>query len=194
MKTQSLVARYLLKMDELNTAMEGFLSTQLTQSTPEAVIEKVYDFLLDAYLEGFAGVGFLLGDDTDTPDSRNLLLAVNQVIEGKTFRERVYGYANDRDAAGILLVANTDGHRVFNAGANDRAGMFQGRTGEFVSKTWITVLDDSVRDTHSYIHGETVELRERFFTFDGDSALYPGDFTRVENNANCRCILSYSTY
>ena len=191
MKTSQLVSRYLLKMDELNAAL---LRVLLAASiiTPEEAVEAVSEFLIDAYIEGFAGVGYLLGDDSDRLRLSQMDTAMRKKIDGKTFRERVFDYAVDGDTAGILLVANTDGHRVFNAGASDRATMFAAQAGVKLSKTWVTVMDDKVRETHSYLQGESVPFESMFFTFDGDFGNYPGDFNRVENNANCRCILSYS--
>ena len=62
-----------------------------------------------------------------------------------------------------------------------------------VSKNWITVRDDKVRETHSYLEGQSVPLEEEFFTFDGDHAAYPGGFTKAENNVNCRCIVRLTT-
>jgi hypothetical protein len=52
--------------------------------------------------------------------------------------------------------------------------------------------DDRVRDTHMFLEGVEVPMGERFYTFDGDSAMIPGDFALPENNINCRCTLSYT--
>ena len=54
------------------------------------------------------------------------------------------------------------------------------------------MMDDKVRDTHSYLQSKKVPIGEEFFTYDGDSALYPGGFKSAENNVNCRCFLTYS--
>ena len=63
-------------------------------------------------------------------------------------------------------------------------------TGDFgVTKTWGTMLDESVRETHSYLESVSVPLEEEFFTFDGDHAPYPGLFQKAENNVNCRCFV-----
>ena len=49
--------------------------------------------------------------------------------------------------------------------------------------------DDKVRETHDYLEGVEVDLASEFVTFDGDSAKFPGDFSRAENNVNCRCVI-----
>ena len=54
-------------------------------------------------------------------------------------------------------------------------------------KQWQTMRDGRVRDTHSYLQSAMVNLDDKFYTFDGDSALYPGGFELPENNVNCRC-------
>ena len=58
-----------------------------------------------------------------------------------------------------------------------------------IYKQWRTMLDDRVRETHDFLEGATVPVDARFYTNDGDSARFPGDFMLVENNANCRCLI-----
>ena len=189
MNTKFLLSNYLLKMDELNLVALRFMEIE---HDPAEIADKVFDLLVDAYIEGFAGVGLLLGDTVGAPLPSQMRSAINLKIEGKTFRNRVIEHAHNEDWQRVMVVVDTESHRVFNAGADDRAGMFERRTNSTVVKTWLTVLDEKVRETHSYLQGDEVRLRDKFFTFDGDSAYYPGDFERAENNVNCRCILSYS--
>lgn len=51
------------------------------------------------------------------------------------------------------------------------------------------MMDDRVRDTHSYLEGMEVPYNARFYTYDGDSAEAPGMFSLPENNINCRCVV-----
>ena len=62
-----------------------------------------------------------------------------------------------------------------------------------VTKTWFTMRDEVVRDTHNYLESQSIPLEEEFFTYDGDHAPYPGQFTKAENNVNCRCIVRLTT-
>lgn len=58
-------------------------------------------------------------------------------------------------------------------------------------KTWITKLDQKVRDTHKEIHGEIVAIDMPFIV--GDSELmYPCDLSgSYKEICNCRCVVSY---
>lgn len=93
----------------------------------------------------------------------------------------------DPDLYDIFRVAETEGHRAFG-----EAEYLTAKKGGATSKTWITMEDDRVRSTHEYIDRLEVGIDDRFVTWDGDSALYPGDFGLAENNVNCRCYCNYS--
>lgn len=87
----------------------------------------------------------------------------------------------------ILRVAETEGHRVLNQAMQTTA-----EKGGATTKTWVTMEDDRVRDTHEYLQGMQAGINGRFVTYDGDSARFPGDFSLAENNCNCRCVCVYS--
>lgn len=87
----------------------------------------------------------------------------------------------------ITRIAETETHRIANTAALDTAKYAGAK-----SKTWVTMLDDKVRDTHDYLEGETVNIDEDFYTYDGDHASAPGLFELAENNVNCRCELLFS--
>lgn len=95
------------------------------------------------------------------------------------------------DVEAIKRVVETEYHRMYNTGAYDTVSAFQQQTGHSVYKRWNTALDDRVRDTHIYLEGDRVPLDNAFFTFDGDSAMYPGGFTLPQNNIRCRCLVTY---
>ena len=134
-----------------------------------------------------------LPDDYD--DAKEKLTAEEQKVadmsifrkfDGKDFTDRVREYAELGNANEILRVVETDGNRVYNTGGVEGARK-EGAT----SKTWRTMMDDRVRDTHDYLEGVTVGIDEKFFTYDGDSARYPGDFEAPQNSINCRCWLEF---
>ena len=114
---------------------------------------------------------------------------VNLDIKGETYRERVLEQVEDGSLEGVIRIIDTEAHRDYNTGVYD-AGKQSGVPG--LKKQWWTMADGRVRDTHTYIHGVKVGLDDRFYTFDGDSALHPGDFEKPENNVNCRCWISLS--
>ena len=60
-------------------------------------------------------------------------------------------------------------------------------------KTWTSMRDDIVRESHEEADGQTVPL-EQDFIVDGEPLMYPGDGSRasIENWINCRCLAIYS--
>ena len=95
--------------------------------------------------------------------------------------------AADGTGADLTRIADTEMHRIANTAALDTAKRAGAR-----SKTWVTMADERVRDTHSYLESETVGIDEDFYTYDGDHASAPGLFELAENNVNCRCELLFS--
>jgi hypothetical protein len=108
---------------------------------------------------------------------------VNLEINGETYRERVFEQLDEDSLMGVLRIIDTEAHRDYNTGVYDAAK----ESGVEVRKQWVTMMDELVRDTHSYLEGMVVGMDDRFYTFDGDSARFPGDFTLPQNNCNCRC-------
>ena len=97
---------------------------------------------------------------------------VDKEIEGKTFRERII---------------DTESHRDYNTAVYE-AAKESGISG--LKKTWNTMLDDKVRESHRFIEGVSVGLEDLFYTDNDDSALFPGGFSLPENNINCRCFVT----
>ena len=135
--------------------------------------------LCHVYAYGWQGVEDILGrihvdwnGDTET---------VNLEIAGKTFRDRVLDASTAEE---VLRIIDTEATRDYNAGAYN-AAKASGREG--LRKRWYTMRDDRVRDTHDYLEGMEVGIDDAFYTYDGDSAMYPGGFSLPENNVNCRC-------
>lgn len=116
--------------------------------------------------------------------------AIYRIIADENWEQRVSEYYDTETgtADDVYRVVDTDSHRVYND-AIENVGT---RSDGTVWKAWETMRDDKVRDTHEYLEGMRVPMNSRFYTFDGDSARYPGDFTLVQNNANCRCRIKLS--
>ena len=175
--------------DELTLLREEAVSTfnrrkKLTQKDVERFCDYMEFVLCLIYDYGWKDAELIVGtvpfkDGLDD-------IAVTAVIAGETFRERVEkvltGIA-ESVPEDLLRIIDTEAHRDYNTGVFDAAE----KSGKNVKKLWWTMADGRVRDTHDYLHGVTVGLNDRFYTYDGDSALYPGDFTLPENNVNCRC-------
>ena len=61
-----------------------------------------------------------------------------------------------------------------------------------ITKTWVAVMDDSTREAHADVDGETVSIEESF-SVDGEDLEYPGDDSGSPGNTiNCRCTIIYN--
>lgn len=184
------VSSYLLAIDELNVLTatsyqmaEGDAAGRLNQITDD-----ILSFLINAYTLGIRNAGIMLDSDLSVNVDK-MEDAIFLVIEGKTFADRVADHVGGNDLGGLQNLVESEFHRVYNAAVQDGGNEYVDNGTLGVTKTWYTVKDDRVRETHRYLEGQSVPLEEEFFTFDGDHAPYPGRFIRVENNANCRCIV-----
>lgn len=153
----------------------------------EDIIDELYELYLLSYSRGATATNTELGmpgmPSVDAVDA-----AVNKVIAGQTWRERVWGYYESGGSLyDITRIAETDATRIYNQGAVD-AVVANGATAGTM-KRWRTMNDDRVRDTHDYLEGMVVPFDSDFWTYDGDHAEYPGGFTLPENNVNCRCVV-----
>ena len=112
---------------------------------------------------------------------------VNLEINGETYRNRIFHQLDEDSLDGILRIIDTEAHRDYNTGVYD-AGSKSGVSG--LKKVWHTMMDNKVRDPHSYLEGVKVGLDDYFYTYTGDYALYPGGFGVPELDCNCRCYLT----
>lgn len=177
-------ARYLQTFDELHS-----LATENRSAMSEdEFIEWVESVLILAYRNGMEDTADMLDmaiDTTELPIA-DLDKALNLAIDGKTYRDRLHEYYLDGSDEEISRVVETEYHRMFNQGGYTEAVELGADY-----KEWITVGDNRVRDTHRYLEGVRVPISERFYTYDGDSALAPGGFNSASNNVGCRCLNKY---
>lgn len=177
--------------DELNALKSKLLSVEGMTQSKEECIDDVLEFLIQAYLMGDEAAAEMLGYDksvdiNEMEDAiyRNNVMSTNDI---KPFNELVGEYMEALDMPGIIRVAETEAHRVYNQAVLDTASK-AGAT----SKTWRTQLDPKVREEHDYLEGQTVPIDEEFFTWDGYSALAPGGFGVAALDVNCRCFIEVS--
>lgn len=183
----------LLPFDELN-ALRAKLGTATDFNGKvrynyrrEDILDDILDLLLLAYYNGTVAVNEQLNTDYK-PDVRQAERSINKPIEGKTWKDRVEEYLdNEGTAEEIYRVAETESHRVYNESGYQTA--ISG--GKASGKRWVTMNDEKVRNTHQYLENAFVPLDAKFYTYDGDSAYYPGGFALPENNINCRCLIEY---
>lgn len=177
----------LFPFDEVNAVVKKVLSYMTEYQKPQDIIDiedSVEDLLILAYMQGADDTAKQLGINQGG-DAEKINKALKKEYDGKTYVDRLNEYYLEGDKESIKRVIETEAHRLYGAGQYDSAPAD-------ATKTWATMLDDRVRDTHDYLEGMTVPMGEYFFTYDGDSALYPGDFEKAENNCNCRCVLTFN--
>lgn len=185
--------RSVLPFDELNRFVTVTLPTHFdangmikSKKDEEDIIDELLDLFLLAYALGNEVTNASLSSDW-TPTLDEVMETVDKEVAGKTWRERVEDYfANGGSAGDIVRIAETETHRDANTAALNTA-IHAGAK----AKTWVTMLDDKVRDTHVPLEGVSVPIDAEFYTWDGDHAPAPGLFELAENNVNCRCELMF---
>lgn len=183
-------------------------------------IDEILEMLIMAYMFGNESANTMLFGpdivDTIDPDEPNRPVRIDvddmeksvfKDIAGKDWEQRVSEYYDSDSGTvdDVIRVVDTDMNRIYNdsvldVGEKANAGRIEWTNEDVpapdpngkVMKTWVTMADDRVRDTHQYLEGMSVPVNSRFFTFDNDSARYPGDFTDPQNNCGCRCRISLS--
>ena len=180
-----------LPFDELNRFADAVRSRYgkepLVKDDEDDIIDEMLDLFLLAYAMG-NGVTNANLSSTWTPTLDDVWKTVDAEVAGKTWTERVEEYFDSGGTVDdIVRIAETETHRIANTAALNTAKKAGAK-----NKTWVTMLDDRVRDTHDYLEGVTVGIDDEFITYDGDKASAPGLFSLPENNVRCRCELLFS--
>lgn len=152
----------------------------------EDLIDEALDLFILDFVYGTNAASEMLGLEIE-PDIDEMQKSIEKKFDGKGFRDRLREYAPEGDIESIARVIDTDSTRIFNEGILSAA-----QKGGATTKTWNTMKDDRVRDTHSFLENITIPIDARFYTYDGDSALAPGGFSLPQNSVNCRCWLTVS--
>lgn len=174
----------MLPFDEINRMSREQITEGFTAEEAEDYVE---DILLMAYALGYEEIAELLGLD-GKPSSEEVYSVLDKDIAGKTYRDRIREYSETGSLEDIFRVIETEAHRVFETAKYDTAV----GSGRPMMKRWDTMMDEKVRSTHVYLEGAYVPMGAKFYTYDGDSAYYPGGFELASNNVNCRCSVSYA--
>lgn len=198
--------RRILPFDELNNlqtrladhfTVEPQAASEMDITTPKRgqikskkdvydIIDMLLDLFLLAYANGVEAVNEQFGTSI-RPTTDEIEAAVYKRIDGATWVDRVWAWY---DVGGtmedIIRIAETEAHRDGNTAADITA-----KKAGATTKTWVTMLDDRVREQHQYLEATTVGIDDDFYTYDGDHAPAPGLFEKAENNVRCRCELEY---
>ena len=180
-----------MPFDELNI-LEVTIDA-IKQADPELLkrnrdyyIDEITDFFVLSYVYGSSEAGRQL-DAEIMPDVEDIFKALEKPIDGKTYRDRLNEYFDNGTSADINRVLETDMHRIYNTGLWDSA-IKAGAT----QKTWQTMQDPKVRDTHQYLQGVTIPIDAEFYSFRGGKTLYPGQWGIAEEDCSCRCWVEFS--
>lgn len=180
----------ILPLDELNVLKGKYEAREGTPIAELFDLADIVDDLLDLFMlavaNGVVSINTEFGADYQ-PDGKTLEGIVYKKIDGLTWKDRVEDwYNNGGTGYDIVRIAETEAHRIGNETANEAAKAV-GAT----RKTWLTMLDNRVRDTHSFLESVSVGIDDDFYTYDNDHAPYPGAFGKAENNVGCRCEVEY---
>lgn len=184
----------ILPFDELNRFTEslrerfyGVANISERKEEEEDIIDEMLDLFLLAYAMGNTVTNDSLSSGWK-PSSDEVMGVVDAEVVNRTWRERVEDYfSNGGSVDDLVRIAETETHRIANTAALDTAH-HAGAT----KKTWVTMMDDRVRDSHDYLLGQTVGINDEFYTYDGFHAPAPGMFGVPEEDINCRCELIFS--
>lgn len=171
--------RYLTKFDEINAIVQ-------TAWKKGNIEDEILDLLVEAYM---IGIGMASEDFKREPeyDAYVMYEIIFKDIDGETVTDRIRRWVEEDDLPAMERLAESEFHRVVNESSYSLAKKIAPNG----TKTWKTMRDDKVRDTHEFIEDMTVGMDDYFVTWDGDKALCPGGFENAENNCNCRCVLVY---
>lgn len=195
-----------MRIDELHNLtdsavaeIESMIKEDMTDKEIEEVEDSILDLLILSYVYGTDDADFILGS-AKPPDTKAMEKALYRKIDGKDWKVRVEanlrkptiipvitpeGETYGKPTVDVSRIINTETHRIYNEAVTNRGR----ESGEPLRKTWVTMEDYKVRDSHTYLNEQTVGLDERFYTYDGKSAMYPGDFGYPEEDCNCRCYI-----
>ena len=183
-------------------------------------IDEILEMLIMAYMFGNESANTMLFGpdivDTIDPDEPNRPVRIDvddmnksvfKDIAGKDWEQRISEYYDSDSGTvdDVIRVVDTDMNRIYNdsvldVGEKANAGRVEWSNEDVpapdpngkVMKTWVTMADERVRETHQSIEGVTIPIDKRFYTIDGDSARYPGDFSLPQNVVGCRCRIELS--
>ena len=182
-----------MPFDELNRVKEA-IPLFFDEDGKRIKSKEDYDSLMDmledlfflAYANGAQSTNYSLASNIE-PTLDDMLRVVDKSIAGQTWRERVRDYyENGGTVADIQRIAETETHRDSNAAAYETA-----KAAGATQKVWHCMMLPTSRDTHIYLDGVTAPIDGEFYSFNGGSTQYPGQWGIAEEDVNCLCWLTY---
>lgn len=183
---------YQLRFDEL----EKLISNEVTSGEIFNMVladarRNFEDCLFWFFVDGYSS-GVLMLDEDGLLNMQNGYEFLNITYpDGQTVLQKFEEHYLNGDAKKMAVLFESESHRMYNVGSLQSAQDALYAYGGKVMKTWHGMLDDRERDEHWMLEGKTIPFNEEFVTSDGDYGMAPGQFQTAENNANCRCWLTY---
>ena len=178
--------------------IDNIVALMFTKKNLTEFLSTTEYILINGYVRGAKDTLEMLGRDTSEIDELSIIpelqTSLNKPIEGMDYTNRIILGFFEKSTKQMQNLVGNEYHRVYNDGAYDIVKKLEQYKNVSALKTWHTMNDDAVRDTHAYLEGESIDIDAYFYTWDGDKARYPGDFERAENNIGCRCVLTYSVF
>lgn len=180
-----------LPFDELNKFKES-LSTHFengvirSEQDKEDIIDELLDLFLLAAARGQEQANESLSSDIHL-GTKTAVDIIDREVAGKTWRDRVNEYfENGGTEADIARIAETESHRDTNEAAYVTATK-AGAT----KKVWHCMMLPTSRDTHIYLNGVEAPIDGEFYSFNGGSTKFPGEWGIAEEDVNCLCWLTF---
>lgn len=149
-------------------------------------IDEVTDLFVTSYVFGTNELNDELGTNIE-PDLTEMRAVIEEKFDDKDYRDRIREYMESGTAYDIKRVVETDAHRIFNA------ALFTGaKKAGATKKTWNCMMLPTSRDSHIYLDGVTIPIDAEFYSINGGSTLYPGQWGIAEEDCNCVCTLTFS--
>ena len=182
----------LFPWDEITRLERGAEEAQKQAHTGDfrAVVDKYIDEVTELFeMDFFYGVADLsmqLGRSLE-PDFEDVRRVIDRKIDGRDYKQRLNDYFRSGTPYDIARVVATDAHRIYNEAMFETA-IKAGAT----TKTWHCMNLPTSRETHIYLDGVNVPIDAEFYTSDGASAMFPGQFGDAGNDCNCLCWVTFS--
>ena len=147
-------------------------------------IEKIADEVADA-TQRHSDYGLNSKKVADSPTKNEITDDRQGNGQASNDNQKNYWLSSDR----AIIIAENEANTICNHSDYAEAVSYG-----YTKKTWLTMLDDKVRDTHIYLEGETIDIDDVFIV--GSSMMrYPKDTeygASADEIINCRCVCTYS--
>lgn len=186
--------RTIFPFDEVNAFRQNLRDFHLDPRTGriksredcEDIIDEMLDLFLLAYERGNEVINRQFGGNYEPP-IEDVEKTIMLPIEGKAWVDRVWDWFDEGgDEADIMRIVETEAHRDGNT-----AAFVTAKNVGAASKTWHCTMLPTSRDTHIYLDGVTVPIDGEFYSYNGGSTQFPGEWGIPEEDVNCLCWLTF---